>query len=179
MPVYVTSGPKFVSEITLVNDDASTREQAAHQPLGAPTDDQTLRSGAISTQTTGSFTTSRETTPLPSPSNLAPESSSQPRRSSVTGSLRSLSRSPSRSGRGLKAVRPKQQGAVSVAVAAVLETARIEHPEPGTISDGMLKLLNEVLKGKGDEFKNIPLEEKHVVSVQSSCLFQRGVTVSC
>jgi hypothetical protein len=76
-------------------------------------------------------------------------------------------------------VRPGKQGAVSAAVTSVLKTARIEPPELKTISDEMLKLLNEVLKGKGDEFEDIPLGEKHVVSMQSSCLFQRGVTVSC
>lgn len=164
MSVYVTSDPKFASEVTLVNDDASTGEQADTQPLSAQSDRQTLGSGATSIRTTGSFTTSRETTPLPSPSNLAPESSRQPRSSSF--SLRASSRSPSRTGRGLKAVRLGKKGAVSAAVASVLETARIEHPECGTISDEMLNLLNEVLKGKGHEFANIPLETMHQVSVQ-------------
>jgi hypothetical protein len=172
MPVY-QSGHFNPSEATLVGpgDDA---DSALAQPFIAdPTIRTTTSNGRLSVCTTDTATeasTTGETTSTRSPSNLAPDSSRRARSSSLRESLHALSRSPSRSGRGLKAVRPKQQGAVSVAVASVLETARIEHPERGTISDEMLRLLNEVLKGKGDEVKNIPLGEKHVVSMRFSCL---------
>jgi hypothetical protein len=179
MPVY-QSGLFIPSEATLVGpgDDA---DSALAQPFIAdPTIRTTPSNGRLSVCTTDTATeasTTGETTSTHSPSNLAPDRARRARSPSLKETFRSFSRSPSRSRNGLIAVRPKET--ISAVLAPSQEAARVKLPKLGKINDEMLALLNEVLKGKGDEFKNIPLGEKHVVSVQSICLFQRGVTVSC